>query len=163
MKIPIAMEKFFDAVFHSWRKTKVAKDSRSSLDTTVPDQNLDHGRDNLGLESTAAWSQITYSNNNYSNSGNIVKWDDHILFYSPITASKKKRWPHTGSNISKPPTLFEFQERDPFAPPISSKTQKDTKPIKNWLKVNLSLSLHEFAFPNYITWIMFKIFIYSTL
>ena len=129
MKIPIAMEKFFDAVFHSCRKTKVAKDSRSSLDTTVPDQNLDHGPDNLGLESTAAWSQITYSNNNYSNSGNIVKWDDHILFYSPITASKKKRWPHTGSNISKPPTLFEIPKINNPTSWVSSK--KDTKKIPN--------------------------------
>ena len=38
--------------------------------------------------------------------------------------------PSMGSNISKPPTVFEFQQTDNLAAPISSKTQKDTKPIK---------------------------------
>ena len=63
MKKPIAIEKFFDAVFlscrnksresaHEKRKRKVWKDycrlRWTSVDTTAPDQNLDHGPDKLG-------------------------------------------------------------------------------------------------------------------
>ena len=45
--------------------------------------------------------------------------------------SDKKQWPHTGSNISKPPALFEIPQMNNPAAWVSSKTRKDTKPIKN--------------------------------
>ena len=112
------MKKFFDAVFQCCRKPKVAKDSRSSLDTTAPDQNLDHGPNELGIPVLSS-----------------AEWSDDCLYYSPdrplTLGSTGKHWPHTGSNISKPPTLFEIPKVINPAAWVSSNTQKDTKPIKN--------------------------------
>ena len=44
---------------------------------------------------------------------------------------KKKRSPHTGSNISKPPTVSEVPQINNPAAWVSSRVQNDTKPIKN--------------------------------
>ena len=41
------------------------------------------------------------------------------------------RYPSVGSNFSKPPTLSEIPKIQIPAGWVSSKTQKDTKPIKN--------------------------------
>ena len=114
--MPIAIEKFFDAVFQCCRKTKAAKDSRPSLDTTDPDQNPDK----LGSMARA-----------------YPAWSDDCLYYSfgdqslTLGSGTEKRWPHTGSNISKPPTLFEIPIVNNPAAWVSSKTQKDSEPIKN--------------------------------
>merc|ERR1712131_16100 len=44
---------------------------------------------------------------------------------------EKIRWPSVGSNFSSIPELFEIPETNNPAPLVSSKTQKDSKPIKN--------------------------------
>ena len=52
--------------------------------------------------------------------------------YGDISFStKKKRFPNTGSNFSKIPILSEIPKIINPAAWVSSKTQKDTKPIKN--------------------------------
>ena len=107
MKKPIAIKKFFDTVFQSCRKTKVAKDSK-----TFP-RRFHKRRENYDL----------HGNNNFD------EYYDCSSDSSP--ASTRKRKPHTGSNISKPPTLFEIPKIINPAAWVSSKTQKDTKPIKN--------------------------------
>ena len=112
MKKPIAIKKFFDTVFQSCRKTKVAKDSKTSHGTRVLDQTLDF-----------------YENNDLHGNNNFDEYYDCSSDSSP--ASTRKRKPHTGSNISKPPTLFEIPKIINPAAWVSSKTQKDTKPIKN--------------------------------
>ena len=111
MKKSTAMKKFFDAVFQCCRKTKVAKDSRSSLGTKILDQNLDHRPDKL-------WP---------TNGENMSSYD----FRDGFPDSSYVRRPHTGSNISKPPTLSEIPKIINPAAWVSSKTQEDTKPIKN--------------------------------
>ena len=50
---------------------------------------------------------------------------------TPYSYTKKKRLPNTGSNFSKTPILFEIPKILNPAAWVSSKTQKDTKPIKN--------------------------------
>ena len=51
--------------------------------------------------------------------------------YSTSYCTKKKRLPNTGTNFSKTPILFEIPKTHNPAAWVSSKTQKDTKPIKN--------------------------------
>ena len=46
------------------------------------------------------------------------------------------RYPSVGSNFSKPPTLSEIPKIQIQAGWVSSKTQKDTKPIKNWNEIS---------------------------
>ena len=49
----------------------------------------------------------------------------------PKTLAKKKRLPNAGSNFSKIPILSEIPKIQNPAAWVSSKTQKDTKPIRN--------------------------------
>ena len=51
--------------------------------------------------------------------------------YSTSYYRKKKRLPNTGSNFSKIPILAEIPKIPNPAAWVSSKTQKDTKPIRN--------------------------------
>ena len=53
--------------------------------------------------------------------------------YESLTSdyTKKKRLPNTGSNFSKIPILAEIPKIPNPAAWVSSKTQNDTKPIKN--------------------------------
>ena len=51
--------------------------------------------------------------------------------YSPSFSTKRKRLPNTGSNFSKIPILSEIPKINNPAAWVSSKTQKDTKPIRN--------------------------------
>ena len=65
------------------------------------------------------------SNTSYSDYG------DYSCDYFDYGDTKKKRLPNTGSNFSKTPILFEIPKILNPAAWVSSKTQKDTKPIKN--------------------------------
>ena len=162
MKKPIAIEKFFDAVFlscrnksresaHEKRKRKVWKDycrlRWTSVDTTAPDQNLDHGPDKLGSTVRPSMASIdsgvrglnkenrrrrTSMNSDDSEEYHVYEnYGKSIRYAEYITASKKKRRPHMGSNISKPPTLFEIPKILNSTAWVSPKIQKDTKTIKN--------------------------------
>ena len=51
--------------------------------------------------------------------------------YSTSYYTKKKRLPNTGRNFSKIPILSEIPKIANLAAWVTSKTQKDTKPIKN--------------------------------
>ena len=53
----------------------------------------------------------------------------------PSQVERRRRYPSVGSNFSKPPTLSEIPEIQNPAGWVSSKTQKDTKPIKNWISL----------------------------
>ena len=59
--------------------------------------------------------------------------DDSIYgsIYDEYSNTKKKRLPNTGTNFSKTPILFEIPKINNPAAWVSSKTQNDTKPIKN--------------------------------
>ena len=135
--MPIAIEKFFDAVFQCCGKTKAAKDPRSSLDTTVQDQNLDHGPVELG--STTRLYVV-------SSDDTCTYGTSRVMSYGLINYSTKKHWPQTGSNISKPPTLFEIPKVNNPTAWVSSKTQEDTKPIKKLIQTLTLVFLHEFSF-----------------
>ena len=65
------------------------------------------------------------SNTSYGDYG------DYSCDYVVYSYTKKKRLPNTGSNFSKTPILFEIPKILNPAAWVSSKTQKDTKPIKN--------------------------------
>ena len=59
--------------------------------------------------------------------------DDSIYgsIYEEYSNTTKKRLPNTGSNFLKTPILFEIPKINNPAAWVSSKTQKDTKPIRN--------------------------------
>ena len=67
-----------------------------------------------------------FSETVYCNNRDI--FDDE---YSTSYYTKKKWWPNTGLNFSKIPILSEIPKIPNPAAWVTSKTQKDTKPIKN--------------------------------
>ena len=75
----------------------------------------------LSDDSSETW--VTYG---YGANRDIFDYE-----YSTSYCTKKKRLPNTGSNFSKTPILLEIPKTHNPAAWVSSKTQKDTKPIKN--------------------------------
>ena len=69
------------------------------------------------------------SNTSYGDYGDYSC--EYSCVYGDYSYTKKKRLPNTGSNFSKTPILFEIPKILNPAAWVSSKTQKDTKPIKN--------------------------------
>jgi len=69
------------------------------------------------------------SNTSYGDYGDYSC--EYSCDYWDYSYTKKKRLPNTGSNFSKTPILFEIPKILNPAAWVSSKTQKDTKPIKN--------------------------------
>ena len=74
-------------------------------------------------ESTRVLYETSYEEYYHSYGGS---WND-----SSRSCTKKKRWPSVGSNFAKIPVLSEIPKIINPAGWVSSKTQKDTKPIKN--------------------------------
>ena len=122
-------------------KTVIVKASRLSIDTGVkypdPDQIKSRTESPHRFEPMASSSDVPKHSN-------VQEFDFDEKRRRPKSNDRRRRpkstevedrssakWPQTGSNISKPPTLFEIPTMNNPAAWISSKTQKDTKPIKN--------------------------------
>ena len=103
------------------RKSKVPK---SSNDLSRAESDFDiNASVNDGLILLSYRSSECCSDSIYS------EWSDSSY------STTKKRWPSVGSNFSKIPLLSEIPKTNNPAAWVSSKTQKDTKPIKNWIKI----------------------------
>ena len=85
-------------------------------------------------------SRRTDSEYSISDSENNTKWPlvifaksscDDEIYGSWISLSSQRRYPGAGSNFSKNPILYEIPTALNPAGWVSSKTQKDTRPIKN--------------------------------
>ena len=77
-------------------------------------------------------TETNSDNYNLASNTSYDDYGDYSCEYScDYFDTKKKRLPNTGSNFSKTPILFEIPKILNPAAWVSSKTQKDTKPIKN--------------------------------
>ena len=83
----------------------------------------------LSDDSYVDWSKV-YSNRDIVQSRRI-NFESEYYEYSTSYYTKKKRWPNTGLNFSKIPILSEIPKIPNPAAWVTSKTQKDTKPIRN--------------------------------
>ena len=110
-------------------------------DSTSPEPIKSECSSSTGSWRTDSEYSISDSENNTKWHGFIHRWklssNDEIkrsLVYrdkTSISLSSQRRYPGAGSNFSKNPILYETPTALNPAGWVSSKTQKDTKPIKN--------------------------------
>ena len=137
------IQKFRTAVRAFLIRLKLRKPKSMKIGIGKYERDMHGTVDDSELRTRSSSIKSVLSNYNSSNSDHesVISYETEycdrdilyreLVIYSASYYPKKKRLPNTGSNFSKTPVLFEIPKIPHPAAWVSSKTQNDTKPIKN--------------------------------